>query len=76
MFQIGGSVEDESEEEYRKHLQEIPEGLIPEDVSFIHTVSQNKDQISFYYIPKDIVFKNGEETIYDSKNPKKFKKWN
>ena len=67
-----GSVDGTKEiiEEYKKYIQEIPEGLIPEDVSFICTTLQQKDQISFYFIPKDIVFGNGEVTIYDSKNPK------
>jgi hypothetical protein len=69
MFQIGGDIDDLEE---NGHIQEIPEGLIPEDISFICTTLQEKDQISFYFIPKDIIFRNGEITIYDSKNPKKF----
>lgn len=74
MFQIGGGGEDETEEEYNKHIHEIPEGLIPEDVSFICTTLQEKDQISFYFIPRDVLFQSGEVIVYDSKNPKKFNK--
>lgn len=71
MFQIGG---EESEEDDIEHTQEIPEGLIPEDISFICTTIQEKDQISFYFIPRDVIFQSGEVTIYDSEHPNKFNK--
>ena len=72
-YQIGGTPDDDSEE-HEKFFQQIPEGLIPDNVSFLHTTLQEKDQISFYFLPKDMVFRAGEEIIYDSKNPKKIKK--
>ena len=68
-FQIGGDGEDEDD---KGHNQEIPEGLIPEAISFICTTLQEKDQISFYFIPRDVLFQSGEVTVYDSENPKKF----
>ncbi len=66
-YQIGGGGENETEEEYKNHIQEIPEGLIPENESLICLTLQVKDQISFYFIPRDLLFMNGEITIYDSK---------
>lgn len=70
-YQIGGGGENETEEEYKKHIQDIPEGLIPENGSFICTTLQEKDQISFYFIPRSILFRNGETIIYNSKDLKK-----
>ncbi len=54
------------------HYQEIPEGLIPDDGKFQVLTQQCKDQISFYFIPTDMVFRAGEKVIYSS--PKRRKK--
>jgi hypothetical protein len=44
---------------------EVPEGILP-DTHHMVTVSQEKDQISFYFIPYNLVWKDSE-TIYNSR---------
>lgn len=67
-YRIGGK-RFNTEDEFEDYLHQIPEGLIPEDVSFMCTTLQEKDQISFYFIPRELLHRTGEVTIFDSKNP-------
>lgn len=64
MFQIGGFDIDDGEinDEF---IQELPEGLIPQS-GHMPTVIQNKDQISFYFIPFDLVHFKNHVVIYES----------
>jgi len=53
-YQIGGSAEGKDDEEDQKYIQEIPEGLIP-DESFLTLTTQSKDCISFYFVPVKMI---------------------
>jgi hypothetical protein len=62
-YQIGG---DELGDWLKEDLlMEVPEGILP-DTHHMVTVSQEKDQISFYFIPYNLVWKDSE-TIYNSR---------
>lgn len=50
------------------YTQEIPENLIPSDIPFVVLTMQDKDQTSFYFIPRNILFRSGETIIYNSKD--------
>jgi len=53
-FQIGEDIEGESQEEWESKILEIPK-FLPEikNGTYIRSVSQEKDQISFYWMPYD-----------------------
>lgn len=52
MFQIGEDIEGESQEDWESKILELPEFLpnIKEGL-YLSSVSQEKDQISFYWMP-------------------------
>lgn len=62
MYQIGGNSNCSIN---GKYIQEIPEGLIPE-TGYLCTTIQEKDQISFYYIPFKMLLSK-KTIIYNSK---------
>ena len=55
---FGEEPEDEEPVDYLKRLYEVPE-FLPQDKMYIPTVIQNKDQISFYFIPFDLLWEKG-----------------
>lgn len=54
MYQFGEvsryDTDNETQEEWEARIQEVPE-FLPKDVSYIPTSIQNKDQITYYFIP-------------------------
>jgi len=63
MFRIGGNPDADDE----GWIQEIPEGLIPQDGRYLPLTLQEKDQISFYYVPIEMIGMDGK-MIYNSKD--------
>ncbi len=61
IFQIGGNRNCSIK---GKYIQEIPEGLLPQS-KHLCTVIQEKDQISFYFIPFELIWEG--KTIYNSR---------
>jgi hypothetical protein len=51
---FGGEIKDESVERLRERYYTVEE-FLPKGVSYLSTVIQNKDQISFYFIPFDLI---------------------
>ena len=53
-----GQPEDYPSEDEHKYLLEIPEEFIPldkDEIMYVKTEIQNKDQINFYYIPTSLL---------------------
>jgi len=65
MYTFGEDLEDESQEEYESKIQKIPE-FLPEDIRYMCATVQEKDQVSFIFIPTDLL--RDKRIIKESKN--------
>ena len=68
MYEFGtvdGVSDDELLDDYKSRIQEVPR-FLPKGKSYIPTVIQNKEQISFYFIPLESV-RNGKMIISSKK---------
>lgn len=57
--------DDESIEDYKSRCYEI-EKFLSEGISYLPTVLQNKDQISFYFIPFNLISREKRKKDYDN----------
>jgi len=60
----------ESHEDWEKRIQEVPK-FLPENrdgVTYICTSHQNKDQVSFYYIPYQHDWVRKDKILFSGKN--------
>jgi hypothetical protein len=64
-YEFGDTGEEETLEEWYVRIQEIPE-FLPKDKMYVPTSIQNKDQISFYFLPIDMI--RGGKVIINSKD--------
>ena len=62
MFIFGEEPENEKQEEWEARIQNI-EPFLPEDKSFLTSVCQEKDQITFYYIAMDLLSDKTRDTL-------------
>lgn len=53
-YEFGEQPKKETAEEWKDRVQDIEE-FLPKGISYLPTVFQEKDQISFYFIPYDLI---------------------
>jgi len=59
---FGEEVENESIEDYKSRYYKV-EDFLPEGISYLTTVLQNKDQISFYFIPFSLISRDARSRV-------------